>query len=207
VRLTWCVAGKPEEWVEGLRGCDPDVFDEVYDAYRGRIFGYLVRVTQRRPLAEDLLQETWLRVARSARALAPDSHLEAWLFRIAHNVFISHRRREALDLARVTELHRSTIAPFSPTPFDAQNSAELQGRLEARLARLDLRSREVLCLVAVEGLTPSEAAGVLQVSPATVRQRLKRARDKLAAALTDEESVAVGRMPGVGTRSQQGGSQ
>ena len=201
-----CVAASGEQWVEGLRRGDPDVFDEVYEAYRARLFGYLVRVTQRRTLAEDLLQETWLRAARSAGRLAPDSKLEPWLFRIAHNLFISHRRREALDRARVTELHRSVVAPFSPTPLDTRQGTELQGRLEAAIARLDLRSREVLCLVAMEGLTPAEAADVLRVSGASVRQRLKRARDKLERALTADERAALGRASGVGARSPQGGS-
>lgn len=199
VRSWWCVADAAQRWVDGLRAGDPDVFDEVYDAYRARIFGYLLRLTQNRAEAEDLLQETWLRAARAARRLAPDSRLEAWLFRIAHNVFISHRRWARLDFARLTELTRRPSADAPPTPFETHAGSELQRRLEAALARLDVAQREVLVLVAVEGLEPAAAAAVLDVKPATLRQRLKRARDALAEALTDDELRALGRAPRAAT--------
>lgn len=184
-----------QRWVEGLRAGEAGVFDEVYDAYRARIFGYLLRLTQDRALAEDLLQETWLRAARAARRLAPDSRLEAWLFRIAHNVFVSHRRWARVDLVRIMAL-RARPEPSGPqTPFETHASTELQRRLERALAQLDVAQREVIVLVAVEGLEPAAAAAVLDVKPATLRQRLKRARDALAEALTDDERRALGRAP------------
>jgi RNA polymerase sigma-70 factor (ECF subfamily) len=180
--------------VAGLRAGAPDAFDRVYDRYRAPIFGFLLRLTRDRPLAEDLLQETWLRVARGARALAPDSRLKPWLFRIAYNLFVSHRRWSALNLARL-----GTLRALGPgevdhhTPEEAHAANDLQRRLESALGALKAEHREVLLLVAVEGMEPQEAAEVLTVSAPALRQRLKRARDALAHALTEEEREAVGR--------------
>ena len=186
--------GDEAELVAGLRVGDPDAFDRAYQRYRAPVFGFLVRLSQDRPLAEDLLQETWLRAARAARRLAPESRLKPWLFRIAYNLFVSHRRWAALDLARMSVLRGAAPAEDDPrTPYDLSAATDLQRRLEGALAELRLEHREVLLLVAVEGLEPQEAAQVLQLSAAALRQRLKRARDALAEALTEDERWAVGR--------------
>jgi RNA polymerase sigma-70 factor (ECF subfamily) len=75
------------------------------------------------------------------------------------------------------------------SPFEAAARAELERRVEAALARLPLRDRELLLLVGVEGLTPSEAAGVCGVPAVTLRARLHRAREKLAAELSVDQAV------------------
>src|SRR5512145_2118176 len=87
--------------VEGLRRGDTAAFDLAYDAYRARLFAFLLRLSRRRAVAEDLLDETWLRLVRHARDLQPDTRLSAWLFTVARNLYWSHRRtcllEEALD--------------------------------------------------------------------------------------------------------------
>jgi RNA polymerase sigma-70 factor (ECF subfamily) len=75
-----------------------------------------------------------------------------------------------------------------PSPFDRAAASELDRRLEAALDDLPESYREVLLLVGVEGLTPSEAAGVCGVSPEAMRQRLSRARGQLAARLDELRS-------------------
>jgi len=62
-----------------------------------RLFGFLVRLTRRRDLAEDLLEETWLRFVTHASRLEADTRLGPWLFMVARNVHISHCRSRALD--------------------------------------------------------------------------------------------------------------
>ena len=61
--------------VARLSAGDTGAFDEVYDAYRPRVFGFLLRMTRNRALAEDLLDETWLRLVRHATRLLPDTRL------------------------------------------------------------------------------------------------------------------------------------
>lgn len=160
-----------------LRAAEASAFDLAYARYRAPLFAFLVRLTGRRWLAEDLLQETWLRLARGATDLAPDTRLRPWLYTVARNLFISYRRWAVLDTDRLRDLGlwpgRSSE---TETPFARLVASETELQLERALARLPLEHREVLLLVAVEQLEPHEAALVLNVKPEALRQRLSRAR-------------------------------
>ena len=165
-----------------LKAGDPAAFEAIYEAYRPRLFGFLVRLSRRRDVAEDLLEETWLRLVTRCATLTDDARLGPWLFTVARNLYYSWRRSRAVDLSRTSELDPAWPAPESgDSPFEAAARRELERRLEAALARLPLRDRELLLLVGVEGLTPSEAARVCGLPPVTLRARLHRAREKLAA--------------------------
>jgi RNA polymerase sigma-70 factor (ECF subfamily) len=177
--------------VARLKGGDPAAFEAIYEAYRPRLFGFLVRLSRRRDVAEDLLEETWLRLVTRATTLTDDARLGPWLFTVARNLHVSWLRSRALDAARVSELDPTWPAPErGDSPFEAAARGELERRLEAALARLSLDDRELLLLVGREGLTPSEAAGVLALPPVTVRARLHRARERLAAEMGIPRAVA-----------------
>lgn len=171
--------------VEGLRRGEAGAFDRAYTQYRARLFAFLLRLCRRRDLAEDLLQETFLRLARHARRLLPDTQLRAWLYTVARNLYLSHRRWVLVDLDRLSALTPPKGLAADPlTPFELTAANETERRLEHALAELPLKYREVLLLIAVDGLTPSEAATVLSLSPEALRQRLKRARDMVEESLS-----------------------
>jgi RNA polymerase sigma-70 factor (ECF subfamily) len=170
--------------VAGLREGDAAAFDRAYELYRPRLFAFLLRLSRRQAVAEDLLDETWLRLVAHARALRPDTRLAAWLFTVARNLYWTHRRSSMLEEAVTTEL--LTLWPSGeawPSPFDLAAASELERRLEHALTALPPQQREVLLLVGYEGLTPTEAAGVCNVTPENMRQRLSRARAALGEAL------------------------
>ena len=171
---------KDRQWVAGLIRGEVASFDAVYRAYRPRVFSFLARLSGDPCLAEDLLQETFMRLARNAHRLDMDTRLHAWLLTVARNLFISHRRWALLDLDRVSELRlwKQAQGP-SVTPFAAAAANQTQALLEQALAALPLPHREVLLLVTVEQLSPTEAATVLGLKPEAVRQRLSRARGML----------------------------
>ena len=172
------------ELVEGLRRREGAAFDRVYGLYRARLYGFLARVSGRRDLAEELLQETFLRLAARAAELRPDTHLSGWLFTVARNLWIGHLRATALEVERVD---RAALAdPTVPTPFEELAATETQRRLERALAAVPAVYREVLLLVVVERLEPTEAAAVIGLTPEALRQRLARARAMLEEALVDE---------------------
>ena len=173
-----------------LKAGDPAAFDAIYETYRPRLFGFLVRLSRRRDVAEDLLEETWLRLVTRSATLTDDARLGPWLFTVARNLYFSWRRSRAVDVSRTSELDPAWPAPErGDSPFDAVARAELERRLEAALARLPLRDRELLLLMGVEGLTPSEAAGVCGLPAVTLRARLHRAREKLAAEMDSDRAV------------------
>ena len=172
-------------WVDGLRRGDAQAFDAVFAAYRRRIYGYLVRMTRRKDAAEDLLQEAFLRLAQHARRLEADTRLGAWLFTVAHRVFVSWTRARQVRAQLAGDLPKTEPATPDRSPLEAFADSQSQLALERAFGTLAPAYREVALLVGVEGLTPTEVAEILGEKPEAIRQRLARARTQLAAALGD----------------------
>jgi RNA polymerase sigma-70 factor (ECF subfamily) len=168
------------ELIARLKTGDQTAFDAIYDAFNTRLFNFLARLTRSRQQAEDLLEETWLRLVAHAGRLQPDTRLGPWLFTVARNLYVSHCRSRMLEQAYTAD--GVGLWPPAPaaSPFEQAAANQLEARLEAALARLPPIYREVVLLVVVEGLEPTEAAEICGVSAVAMRQRLKRARDLLA---------------------------
>jgi RNA polymerase sigma-70 factor (ECF subfamily) len=174
--------------VAGLRTGDSPAFDAVYDAYNPRLYNFLARLSNRRDVAEDLLEETWLRLVVHARRLRPDTRLGPWLFTVARNLYASYCRARLLEHSHTDGLIGLwPSGSTAPSPLDAAEANETQRQLAAALASLPGGFREALLLVAVEGLRPHEAAEVCGVTPEAMRQRLSRARALLARRLAAAE--------------------
>lgn len=167
--------------VARLRAGDADAFDEVFGAFHVRLFNFLARLSNRRDLAEDLVEETWLRLVRHAHRLRPETRLDAWLFTVARRLHISHCRSRLLEDSRSAELLGLWPSGSGErTPFELLEAGEAQRRVAGALASMPVIYREALLLIGIEGLRPSEAAEVCGVSSETMRQRLSRARSLLA---------------------------
>jgi RNA polymerase sigma-70 factor (ECF subfamily) len=176
--------------VERLRQGDADAFDAVYAEFNTRLFTFLVRLSRRRDVAEDLLEETWLRLVRHARRLRTDTRLGPWLFTVARNLHVSYSRSRMLEDSAAASL--IALWPFSParsSPFEAAAASELERRIERELAALPAAAREALLLVGVAGLDPSDAADICGITPEAFRQRLHRARETLWQALEREAAT------------------
>src|SRR5215471_16350802 len=169
------------EVVERLRAGDPGAFDVVYAAFHSRLLTFLARLSRRRDVAEDLVEETWLRLVGQAARLRPDTRLAPWLFTVARNLYVRYCRSRLLEESHAGDLFGLWPAgtPKS-SPFEEAAATEFERRLEAAIASLPASSREVLLLVAVEGLRPAEAAEICGITPEALRQRLSRARALLA---------------------------
>ncbi len=175
--------------VAGLRAGSEASFNVVYDAYRARLYSFLIRLARDRDLAEDLLEETWLRLVTHAGRLAPDTRLKPWLYTVARNLYISACRARMLDdLGDDALIGLWPAGVGSPSPFEAAAASELERRLELALARLRTTDREVLMLV-VEGFTFREAAAICGISPTAFRQRLSQARARLGRLLDESPEV------------------
>ena len=178
--------------VERLRRGDPDAFDDVYAAFNTRLFTFLVRLSRRRDVAEDLLEETWLRLVKHARRLAADTRLGPWLFTVARNLHVSYIRSRMLEDSAAASL--IGLWPFSldrSSPFEAVAASEFERRIERALAAMPAASREVLLLVAVAGMDHSDAADICGITPEALRQRLHRARETLSKVLERDAEAGV----------------
>jgi len=174
------------ELIERLRRGDSAAFDEIYKVHCPRIFSFLARLTGRRALAEDLLQETFLRLCRFAPRLAPDTRIELWLYTVARNLARSHFRWSVVDADRLFGWRQLTEADEQASPFDMTAARELERAVERGLLRLPMDQRELLILIAVERVPTADVAHMLGLSPAAMRQRLSRARKLLAQAVMRE---------------------
>lgn len=163
--------------VKRLQAGDPAAFDEVHAALNTRLFTFLLRLSRRRDVAEDLLEETWLRLVTHAKRLRPDTRLTPWLYTVARNLYISHQRSRMLEDSHGASL--MGLWPYGsarPSPFEETATNETARRVEVALAAMPATYREVLLLVGVEGLRPADAAAVCGITAEAFRQRLSRAR-------------------------------
>jgi RNA polymerase sigma-70 factor (ECF subfamily) len=169
--------------VDGLRRHDAAAFEAVHAAFHGRLFAFLARLSNNRDVAEDLVEETWLRLVTNAARLRPDTTLGPWLFTVARNLHASYCRSRLLE-GSVDALGLWPPAQAPPSPVEAAEASETARRIATALASLPLAYREAL-LLAAEGLRPSEAAAVCGIRPEAMRQRLSRARAQLDRQLTE----------------------
>ena len=163
--------------VRRLKARDAAAFDAIYDRFNARLFAFLVRLSRDRDRAQDLLEDTWLRLVSHVDRLRPDTHLGPWLFTVARHLYLSECRARVLEQSDEDTLAHASPAP---SPFEETAANESHRRLEAALASLPLHYREVLLLVAVDGLSTAAAAAVCGISNDAVRQRLSRGRAMLA---------------------------
>jgi RNA polymerase sigma factor (sigma-70 family) len=162
------------------RSPEPDIyrgrFERCFDEHYVRIFAFAGRRVSGRESAEDVVADTFA-IAWRRRDRIPEEALP-WLYAIAANVIAnqyrsSHRRHNLAErLAR-----EASVAAPGTDPADALGGRD---ELGAALGRLDEAEREVLRLVAWEGLSTGDGARVVGCSPGAFRVRLHRARRKLA---------------------------
>jgi RNA polymerase sigma-70 factor (ECF subfamily) len=162
----------------GLRRRDPDLMDALIAQYQHRLLRYLLHLTGNRSTAEDLFQETWMRVLEKGHLYDGKSRFVTWLLTIAHNVAIDHlRRRSPASLDEMQDSEEG--APFEvqdarPSPFEQAAANEESARLEAALNRLPAIFREVLTLRIHEQMKLEEIAQLIHIPVATVKTRLYR---------------------------------
>jgi RNA polymerase sigma factor (sigma-70 family) len=178
--------------VSRLRERDPKAFEAVHDAFNTRLFSFLARLANSRDVAEDLLEETWLRLVAHAGRLQPDTRLGPWLFTVARNLHTSYRRSRLIeDSGDVDAVGLWSRGSPTPSPLEVAEASELERRVGAALAALPTTYREALLLAAVEGLRPSEAAAVCGISGQAMRQRLNRARAALDRQMTATDTPGL----------------
>ncbi len=169
--------------VASLRAGQREALDRAFDCFRPRVFSLLVRMTKDTALAEDLTQEAFIRLARAAPSLAPDTRLEAWLMTVSRNLALDHFRWRRMHRALTSDASVADSFAKPETPFARVATSQTQRRVEIALGQLSEDERELLLSVGVSGSTPSELARTLGLSAEVVRKRLSRARARLLSLL------------------------
>lgn len=178
-RVVECTLRENVEIARGLRRRDPELLDRLIERYQHRLLRYLVFLTGNRYLAEDIFQETWIRVMERGRQYNGKSKFDTWLFAIARHLVIDWSRKKATtSLEALQEQygneHSFDVPSSGPSPFDAVTSSENRASVQAALGRLDSMHREVLVLRFHEELSLEEIATVTNAPLSTVKSRLYR---------------------------------
>lgn len=170
--------------VARLRRGDLDALAALVQRYQHRLYRYLLRLVRQRAEAEDLFQQTWLRVASQIRRFDPRRNFDAWLFTLARNLAIDHLRRvhpESLDEkdgADSTHTPAALRASGVP-PVDAMIAHEHSRFVATAMEELPMLYREVLALRFEEEMKLEEIAQVLDAPLSTVKSRLRRGLENL----------------------------
>ena len=160
----------------------PPSWDEVVREHADRVYRLAYRLSGNQHDAEDLTQETFIRVFRSLANYQPGT-FEGWLHRITTNLFLDMARRRARVRMEALPEDAERIPGGDPSPDQVYASSHLDPDLQAALDELppDFRAAVVLC--DVEGLSYEEIGATLGVKLGTVRSRIHRGRQALRAAL------------------------
>jgi RNA polymerase sigma-70 factor (ECF subfamily) len=175
-----------EDWMSAadseparLRRGDPDAFDALLNRYQNRVFRYLVRLTGNAAQAEDLFQQTWLKVMTGIHRYDERRPFEPWLFSIARNLAIDHLRKVSplsLDEPSDTgEPRAASLKAVEPSNLERLLDRERRSHLERKLQELPAVYREAVSLRFEEEMTFEEMAMVLQAPISTVKSRVQRA--------------------------------
>jgi RNA polymerase sigma-70 factor, ECF subfamily len=162
-------------------GARRERFESVYRELYEPICGYALRRVREPEDAAEVIAETFATLWRRFDRCPQDAELRPWLFGVARRVIANQRRSER----RRTALGERLAANTDPTPTAHRDEAPSE--LARAFASLSDSDRELLSLVAWEGLTRNELAVALGTSTAVVRLRLHRARKRLREALPQRQ--------------------
>jgi len=169
-------------------------FRELVRRYERPVFSLIFRMVRDREMAEDLAQDTFIKVLNNIDRYRPEFKLSSWLFKIANNVTIDHlRRRQLATVSLDGSPHAATAAEAQATSLDVESrgqsaleaieSRELGGAIEEAIGRLRPEYRSCILLRHVEGRSYEEIAATLDLPLGTVKTYIHRARHELREAL------------------------
>lgn len=177
---------------------DARAFSTLVTRHRGSVFNFILRYTNHRQRAEDLLQETWLKVVRSAGEYQPKARFTTWVFTIARNLCVdsarkeSYRKTDSLDApvgagddADGRALGETVADHDGASPDRAAHNVRLRPMIERALQSLPDEQREVFLLREYHGVGFKEIADVTGVNENTVKSRMRYALEGLRKKLAE----------------------
>ncbi|AEU39099.1 RNA polymerase sigma factor [Granulicella mallensis] len=163
----------------GLKRQDPELLDQLIETYQHRLMRYLMFLTGKREVAEDLFQEVWIRVLRRGAQYNGKARFDTWIFTIARNLVIDLSRKRTM--ASLDEMRDGgederpfEIVQEGPSPLEQFQYRENAAELATVMLTLEPSYREVLTLRFHEEMSLEEIATVTHAPLSTVKSRLYR---------------------------------
>ncbi|HEY8942838.1 MAG TPA: RNA polymerase sigma factor [Polyangiaceae bacterium] len=164
---------------------DDLAFEEVFRELSPRLRAFLRRMSGRKDLADDLTQETFLRMHRARGSFVPGREAVPWAYAIARNCFIDHSRAAVRVRGITTDSDETDTAPAGPEADAEQTiqAKQMAAVVERTLASMTVARREAFVLLRYEGLSVATAAQILGVSETALKVRAFHAYESLRSAL------------------------
>jgi RNA polymerase sigma-70 factor (ECF subfamily) len=174
-----------KDLITRARKLEESALGEIYDRYSEALYGYAYRHLGSQQLAEDILSETFERFLNALHSGGgPDDHLQAYLYRIAHNLITDHYRREPPP---PLQLEEDRYPQDQNQPDRVVGEIEQAARIRAALRLLTDEQRQVIMLRFLEGWSTKEVAQTLGKSRGAVRAQQHRALSSLERILSKSE--------------------
>ena len=164
-----------EDLMRKISHSDTQAFQELLNRYEKKVFALAWRFCFNETEAEDLTQETFLKIWKNAGSWRPEAKLETWIYRVLYNLFIDSRRRAKGPTEELTEDLRSD----EDTPEQALVKKRTAKEVAQALNELPERQKEALVLCYYQEMKAKDAAEVLSVSQSALEALLFRARQTL----------------------------
>jgi RNA polymerase sigma-70 factor, ECF subfamily len=179
--------------VTRIRQGDRDAFESLYERHKRAVYRTALAITSEPNLAEEVLQDTFLRTHQHIHELNGDPSLAPWLYRVAVNLCYSRlrlRRRQRIAVS-LEDLPVLPLHLCSRSAEEQHNVAEGKNQLMAEIERLPFKHRAVIVLHYLQGFSLDEIAYVMDCPVGTCKSRLHHARQALAQALGPASVVAA----------------
>jgi RNA polymerase sigma-70 factor (ECF subfamily) len=169
------------ELIEAALAGDSAAFGNLVRRYQDRLYSAVVHIVGCRSQAEDVVQDSFVQAYVKLSTFKHNSKFYTWLYRIAVNVSISHRRRKKLEYSVEQSREATGDEPLDSNapPSEPLEQEERREQLEQALQRLTPEHRTIIILRHMEEFAYEEMAEILDISVGTVRSRLHRARAQL----------------------------
>ncbi|MGA0286832.1 MAG: RNA polymerase sigma factor [Phycisphaerales bacterium] len=176
--------------IERARGGDPSAIEGLVRRYQGSLHAFLLRRCGRPELAEDLVQESFVRVLRSLDRFDPRFRFSTWLFTIGRRLMVNHfqKMRPAYD-SEVVEGRSVEDAPPARDILERERRESILGAVEHALEGLNPSQRRIVRMFHEQGRSIQNIAGELGLPEGTIKSHLHRARRRMQEAIAAEPAT------------------
>lgn len=169
---------------------DQEAFRILYDRHRDKLFFYILKITRSQQVAEDVLQEVFVKIWLDRERMEGINNLTAWLFRMVKNRTINALRRQAHENQILTEIGAQQYEVVDQTT-EAINFNETQKVLQVAIQQLPPQQQLVYRLQREQGLKNDEIAHQLNISPLTVKKHISQAARSIRGIMEQYTAISV----------------
>ena len=179
-----------KELLEKIAAGDETAFKDLFHLWRDKLYFFVLRITHSPAMAEDILQDVFVKIWTNRATLHTIQHLDAYIYKMSQNQAITGMKRAAQETLILSKLKKDTDTEELVTE-DAVIHRELSRNFQAILHKLPTQQRLVYTLTHIHGLKHDEVAQQLKISASTVKNHMTRALCTIRQELTQHYEMVI----------------